>query len=115
MFSIIDSRMGAYPSESVERFIALAIACCQDVPEDRPSMLEVVRELETILKMMPPETEAIVSESTSSFSGSSTSRYFGTSSVSSSFYTTSDPYASSSAGVSGSDLISGVIPNVRPR
>ncbi|EEF30563.1 probable LRR receptor-like serine/threonine-protein kinase At1g06840 isoform X2 [Ricinus communis] len=113
MFSIIDSRMGAYPSECVERFIALALGCCHDNPENRPSMWEVVRELETILKMMPAKTDVIFSESTSLYSGSSTSTHFGNSASSSSFYTVNDEYASSQ--VSGSDLISGVIPSISPR
>ncbi|KAK9920196.1 hypothetical protein M0R45_028755 [Rubus argutus] len=52
MFSIIDSRMGSYPSECVERFVALALRCCHDKQDDRPSMLDVVRELETIIKIM---------------------------------------------------------------
>nr|AMM42782.1 LRR-RLK [Vernicia fordii] len=117
MFSIIDSRMGSYPSECVEKFVALALGCCHDKPENRPSMSEVVRELENILKMMPePETNAIFSESTSPYSGQSTSTYIGNStsaSSSSSFYTRTDPYVSSS--VSGSDLISGVTPSINPR
>ncbi|KAJ9179690.1 hypothetical protein P3X46_008029 [Hevea brasiliensis] len=104
MFSVIDSRMGSYPSECVERFGSLALRCCHDTPENRPSMLEVVRELENILKMMP-ETDAIFSESMYPYSGTSAS--------SSSFYTSINQYASSS--VSGSDLISDVTPTINPR
>ncbi|XP_030543829.1 probable LRR receptor-like serine/threonine-protein kinase At1g06840 isoform X2 [Rhodamnia argentea] len=104
MFSIIDSRMGSYPSECVERFVALALMCCHDKPEKRPSMLDVVRELESILKMMP-DADAILSETTSIYSG--------TSLPSSSTFMSRDPHISSS--VSGSDLISGVVPTVTPR
>lgn len=104
MFSIIDSRMGSYPSECVERFVALALLCCYDNPEKRPSMLDVVRELESILKMMP-DADAILSETASDYSGKSL--------PSSSSYASMDPYISSS--VSGSDLISGVVPTVTPR
>lgn len=105
MFSIIDSRMGSYPAECVERLIALALGCCQDKPEQRPAMLDVVRELENILRMMP-ETELDSSKSTS--------KYFGESASSSSWgFTTRDPYVSSI--VSGSDLVSGVIPTITPR
>ncbi|GMP86180.1 hypothetical protein CsSME_00039054 [Camellia sinensis var. sinensis] len=105
MFSIIDSRMVSYPAECVERLIALALGCCQDKPEQRPSMLDVVRELENILRMMP-ETELDSSKSTS--------KYFGESALSSSWgFTTRDPYVSSI--VSGSDLVSGVIPTITPR
>ncbi|CAL5351636.1 unnamed protein product [Camellia sinensis] len=105
MFSIIDSRMGSYPAECIERLMALALGCCQDKPEQRPSMLDVVRELENILRMMP-ETELDSSKSTL--------KYFGESASSSSWgFTTRDPYVSSI--VSGSDLVSGVIPTITPR
>jgi len=50
---IIDSRMGLYPPECVRRFLSLATKCCQDETDDRPSMWEIVRELEIILRMMP--------------------------------------------------------------
>nr|GEW08382.1 probable LRR receptor-like serine/threonine-protein kinase At1g06840 isoform X2 [Tanacetum cinerariifolium] len=53
MFSIIDNRMGSYPSECIERFVSLAFWCCKDKPEKRPSMLDVVRELKHILEKMP--------------------------------------------------------------
>ncbi|XP_076959597.1 putative LRR receptor-like serine/threonine-protein kinase At1g06840 [Bidens hawaiensis] len=53
MFSIIDNKMGSYPSECVEKFVALALRCCNDKPEKRPSMLDVVHELEQILEKMP--------------------------------------------------------------
>ncbi|XP_052171963.1 probable LRR receptor-like serine/threonine-protein kinase At1g06840 isoform X2 [Diospyros lotus] len=105
MFSIIDSRMGSYPSECVERFVDLAIRCCEDEPERRPSMLDVVRELENIIRMMP-QSEIYSSESTS--------QYFGESSTSSLLTSASrDPYISSSA--SGNDLTSSVIPSLTPR
>ncbi|XVE80704.1 hypothetical protein DITRI_Ditri15bG0002200 [Diplodiscus trichospermus] len=105
MFSIIDSRMGSYPSECIEKFVGLALSCCHDKPEKRPSMLDVVRQLENILKMMP-ETDAVPSESVSLHLGKSLS--------SSSSYGTRDPYVSPS-NVSGSDLISGVIPSITAR
>jgi hypothetical protein len=104
MFSIIDNRMGAYPSECVERFVVLALDCCHDKQDKRPSMQDVVRELETILKMMP--------ESTPTYSGKSTPTYSGKSASSSSFYSSRDPYGSSS--LLGSDLTSGVVPTITP-
>lgn len=104
-FSIIDNRMGSYPSNCVEKFLALALSCCHEKPEKRPSMLDVVRELEDILKMMP-ETDTTISESTSTFS----SKLY---SSASSSYITREPYTSSN--VSGSDLISGVVPSISPR
>lgn len=75
--------MGPYPSECVEKFIALALKCCEDKPEDRPSMLDVVRELETIqsiLNMMPDidthsvDSKAKFNEPKSSSSFTDTSR-----------------------------------------
>ncbi|CAI9097155.1 OLC1v1033513C5 [Oldenlandia corymbosa var. corymbosa] len=115
MFSIIDSRMGSYPSECVERFIALGLKCCQDKPDVRPSILDVVRELENILAMMP---ETVVDSSSDS-----RSRFFSESSGISSAAADNtasrdrDPYApsSSSSFISGGDLISGVTLTVIPR
>ncbi|RVW30374.1 putative LRR receptor-like serine/threonine-protein kinase [Vitis vinifera] len=104
VFSIIDNKMGSYPSECVERFLALALRCCHDKPEDRPSMLDVVRELENILRMMP-EIETQSSES-ASHSGKLLS-------LPSSSYVSRDLYSISNA--SGSDLVSGVIPTIAPR
>ncbi|THU71313.1 hypothetical protein C4D60_Mb04t00100 [Musa balbisiana] len=65
MFSIIDSRMNAYPSECMEKFISLALGCCHDETDVRPSMSEVVRELENILHMMPEDAtlEALETDS----------------------------------------------------
>ncbi|KAL0460379.1 UNVERIFIED_CONTAM: putative LRR receptor-like serine/threonine-protein kinase [Sesamum latifolium] len=48
IFSIIDERMGSYPSECVEKFVNLALKCCQEETDARPSMAEVVRELESM-------------------------------------------------------------------
>ncbi|KAF7142849.1 hypothetical protein RHSIM_Rhsim05G0233100 [Rhododendron simsii] len=105
VFTVIDSRMGSYPSECVERFVALALRCCQDKPEQRPSMLDVVRELENILRMMP-ETSLDLSVSESS--------YFGESTPSSSLvFVSRDPVSSSN--MLGSDLVSGSIPTIIPR
>lgn len=106
-FSIIDNRMGSYPSECVERFVTLALRCCHDKPEHRPSMSDIVRELENILKMFP-ETDSMFSKSESS------SLLSGKSASTSSSFLTRDPYASAS-NVSGSDLISGVVPSISPR
>lgn len=105
MFSIIDSRMGSYPSECVERFVALGIKCCQDKPDERPSIVDVVRELENILRIMP-ETGVDSSESKSKYYSESVS------SSSMSANTSRDPCALSSN--SGGDL-SGVTLTVTPR
>lgn len=105
IFTVIDSRMGCYTSECMERFVALALRCCQDKPEQRPSMLDVVREMENIIRMIP-ETGLDLSVSESS--------YFGESTPSSSLaFVSMDPVSSSN--VLGSDLVSGSIPTITPR
>ncbi|KAF2296928.1 hypothetical protein GH714_012982 [Hevea brasiliensis] len=48
IFSFIDGRMGSYPSNCMEKFLNLAMKCCHDETDSRPSMADVVRELETI-------------------------------------------------------------------
>lgn len=107
IFSVIDARMGSYPSDCVEKFLSLALKCCQDETDARPSMAEVVRELENIWFMMPE----MDSRTTESVLSSSTGKVV------------SDPPSSSNAGknpyvsedVSGSDLVSGVVPTITPR
>ena len=48
IFSIIDEKMGSYPPKCVVKFLNLALKCCEDETNARPSMAEVVRELESI-------------------------------------------------------------------
>ncbi|XP_061954290.1 probable LRR receptor-like serine/threonine-protein kinase At1g06840 isoform X4 [Populus nigra] len=112
MFSIIDRRMGSYPSKCIERFVVLALRCCHDKQDKRPSMLEVVRELENILRILP-ETETTEIDSASAYSRKTTPTFSGTSASSSSFCTNRD--ISSSSSHLGSDLSSGVIPFIPPR
>ncbi|KAB2093359.1 hypothetical protein ES319_A02G091100v1 [Gossypium barbadense] len=104
MMSIIDGRMGCYPSECIERFAGLALSCCHNKPEKRPSMLDVVKQLEYILTMIP-ETESVSSGSVSSYPNSG--KLLSPASSSASYVST--------LNVSGSDLISGVIPSIKPR
>lgn len=105
IFSIIDERMGSYPSECIEKFINLALKCCQEETDSRPSMAEVHRELENIWFLMP-ESDTAISESLTSDSGK-----LATTPTSSS--STRNPYLSQD--ISGSDLISGVVPTIAPR
>ncbi|XP_022888049.1 probable LRR receptor-like serine/threonine-protein kinase At1g06840 isoform X2 [Olea europaea var. sylvestris] len=105
IFSIIDKRMGSYPSECAVKFIKLALNCCHDDTDTRPSMVEVVRELESISLMMP-ESDNIISESTLSdaekvFTPTSSSSTVKTSNV--------------SEDISSSNLLSGVFHTVKPR
>ncbi|XP_073301001.1 probable LRR receptor-like serine/threonine-protein kinase At1g06840 isoform X1 [Primulina huaijiensis] len=105
IFSVIDERMGSYPSECVEKLINLALKCCQEVRNNRPCMKEVVSELESIWLMMPESdpktTESVVTDdsvTTVTPSSSSTLR---------------NPCVSQD--ISGSDLVSNVIPTIAPR
>jgi serine/threonine protein kinase len=107
IFSIIDPQMGSYPSEHVEKFLTLALKCCNDEPDNRPKMAEVVRELENIWNVMP-ESDTRRAESITSVSDSS--KAMSTPSSSSAIRT---PFVS--GDVSGSDLVSGVIPSIKPR
>ncbi|KAK1437182.1 hypothetical protein QVD17_02969 [Tagetes erecta] len=96
MFSIIDNKMGSYPSESVAKFVSLALWCCDDKPEKRPSMLDVVHELEHILEKTP--------ETGVDFSEAESNSFVGTSST-----------FNSSPNVPGSDLSSGGSSVIYPR
>ncbi|GLU11948.1 hypothetical protein SLE2022_286660 [Rubroshorea leprosula] len=107
IFSIIDGRMGSYLSKCVEKFVNLAMKCCQYETDSRPSMVEVVQTLESIELMMPAYSDPLVVESmegdlekTSTTSPSSSSLG-------------KNPYTSSN--VSCSDLVSGVISTIMPR
>ncbi|XP_022874433.1 probable LRR receptor-like serine/threonine-protein kinase At1g06840 isoform X1 [Olea europaea var. sylvestris] len=105
IFSVIDEGMGSYPSECVEKFINLALKCCQDETDSRPSMAEVVRELENIWLMMPESdtmiSESIVTDHEKDITPQSSSS------------TLKHPYVSQD--ISGSDLVSGVMPTITPR
>ena len=106
IFSVIDGRMGSYPSECVEKFLSLALKCCQNETDERPSMAEVVRELENIWFMMP-ESDSRTSESVASSSGGKVVTFPPSSNAA------RHPYVS--IDVSGSNLVSGVVPTITPR
>ncbi|KAG4922287.1 hypothetical protein JHK86_051100 [Glycine max] len=110
IYSIIDSRMGLYPSDCLDKFLTLALRCCQDNPEERPSMLDVVRELEDIITMLP-EPETLFSDVSLLNSGNIAPPSSATTSTSN--VTREEQHMSSY--VSGSDLVSDVIPTVVPR
>ncbi|XP_021865966.2 probable LRR receptor-like serine/threonine-protein kinase At1g06840 isoform X1 [Spinacia oleracea] len=103
LFDIIDTRMGTYPSECVERFIALGLRCCQDKPEMRPCMLDVVRELENVLQLVPDSMTMSDTTSLQSCSSSSTTN------------PSLNKFARMTSDVSGSDLTSTVLPTLAPR
>nr|GMC97697.1 probable LRR receptor-like serine/threonine-protein kinase At1g06840 isoform X1 [Ipomoea batatas] len=104
VFSIVDSRMGSFPSECAERFVALALRCCSERQDERPSMHDVVRELETILGMMPEE-EVDTPKSNYRFDGI----------MASSFSNTGKYQTGSSSNVFGSDLVSDATLSITPR
>ncbi|KAI3474312.1 hypothetical protein Pfo_029100 [Paulownia fortunei] len=109
MFSIIDRSMGPYPSDCVKKFMALALRCSLDETKDRPSMLEVVRELENISSMLP-ESDNPALELNVNMSSSGT---WVASAPSSSVSDRRSTYAS--MDLPGGDLVSGVIPTIKPR
>ncbi|CAJ1813022.1 unnamed protein product [Sphenostylis stenocarpa] len=111
VYSIIDSRMGLYPSDCLDKFLALALSCCQDNPEDRPSMLDVVRKLEDIIAMLP-EAETLFSDVSLHNSGN-VAPPSSSASTSGSHVTREEQHMSSY--VSGSNLVSDVIPTIVPR
>ncbi|CAI9107179.1 OLC1v1006477C1 [Oldenlandia corymbosa var. corymbosa] len=112
LFSVIDDRMGSYPSECVEKFMTLALKCCQEETESRPSMTEVVRELESIW-MMVPESDTKLVDSITTDPGKVVETTTSSSASSSAIAGMRHPYISSE--VSGSDLVSGVVPTITPR
>lgn len=105
IFTMIDPRMGSYPPDCIEKFASLALRCVQDETDARPSMAEVVTELEAIWRMTP-EADNTMSESIATES-------IGKSVPPSSSLDTRNSYLSSD--VSGSNLISGAIPTIAPR
>ncbi|KAH7542848.1 hypothetical protein FEM48_Zijuj02G0118500 [Ziziphus jujuba var. spinosa] len=105
IFSVIDNRMGSYPSDCVEKFLTLALKCCQEETDARPSMADVVRELESFWAKMP-EAETKSVDSVMSDSGKLATPPFSSSEM-------KHPYISSD--VSGSNLDSEIIPTIVPR
>ncbi|KAF3794375.1 putative LRR receptor-like serine/threonine-protein kinase [Nymphaea thermarum] len=105
LLSVLDSRLGPYPFECLEQFAELAMRCCQDETEIRPSISEVVRELENIWRKMP---DSVYTTSESAETEIETVGSLGSSSVA----TTKD--VSVSFGISGGDLHSGAVPDLAP-
>lgn len=106
MLSIVDPRMGSYPSEALEPLLRLAISSCKDDPEARPSMAEVARELEAIWKITPgSESMTSMEMSVDTESGATVTPER--------MPILNNPYVSSD--IDGSGLMSGTIPNVAPR
>ncbi|KAM3692261.1 hypothetical protein ACJW31_08G075200 [Castanea mollissima] len=106
IFSVIDGRMGSYPPKCVVKFLNLALTCCEDETDARPSMAEVVGELESIWHMMPDSDIISVDPVVTN------AEKVATPPSSSSTSTVKDSYASE---ISGIELVSGVVPSIMPR
>lgn len=110
MASVIDRSIGPYSSDCVKKFLDLALRCSLDEQKDRPTMLEVVRELENITYMLPafdnntaPDLDVSISGMSSSSPTSAYSRHTTTNTTTMDFQGTE------------LELVSGVIPSIRPR
>ncbi|XP_030482543.2 probable LRR receptor-like serine/threonine-protein kinase At5g37450 [Cannabis sativa] len=110
METMIDRDMGSYNFECVKKFMQLALKCCQEEAKGRPTMLEVVRELENLCSMLS-QSKTSHSDFNASSSTSSASVGLGLTpspNYDRNMYMTTD-YAA------GSNLVSGVFPDIRPR
>ncbi|KAL3565898.1 hypothetical protein D5086_033944 [Populus alba] len=105
IFSVIDERMGSYPSDCVDKFLTLAMKCCNEETDARPSMADVVRELEGIWHMMS-ESDTTTTVTISTDNGKEMTPPSSSSMM-------MNPCVSSE--VSGSDLVSGAVPTITPR
>ncbi|GLT56700.1 hypothetical protein SLA2020_297250 [Shorea laevis] len=108
MLSMIDQSMGTYSSECIKKFMALALKCTHDKPQPRPTMLEVVRDLENLITSLRDSETA---PSDPDASGSRVSLGIGIAPPHVSLDKRSHDYAE----FMGSNLISGVVPTIRPR
>lgn len=105
MISAIDKHIGSHLPECVEKFMTLALKCCEEETGARPSMAEVVRELEDIWLLMP-EPEAKLAESSATSPGGYA--------ILSSSAATRNPHTSSDDSL-GRDPGSEVISTLTPR
>jgi len=66
---VVDKRIKSYLFEYAVRFFTLALSCCKDLPDERPKMAEVAKELEYIdFMLLEPDskrTEYVTSDSSS--------------------------------------------------
>ncbi|KAH7434357.1 hypothetical protein KP509_06G014200 [Ceratopteris richardii] len=104
MLSVVDPRMGNHAAEGLEQLFRLAISCVGDDPDSRPSMSEVVRQLDGIWSITPgrhPIVSFEMSEDRGSESNNSRDLPY--------------KYPFVSSDIPGSALMSGTIPEVVPR
>ncbi|KAF3976032.1 hypothetical protein CMV_000742 [Castanea mollissima] len=105
IFSIIDGQMRSYPSKCVVKFLNLALKCCEDETDARPSMAEVVRELESIWHMMTDSDNVLANPMDTDVEKVVTTP--------SSSSTVKDPYVSFE--ISSIELVSEAVPSITPR
>lgn len=98
--------MGSYNNECAKKFMQLALKCCQEETKARPTMLEVVRELENLSTML---SNSKTNTSDSNASSSTASVGFAPIAL----YHERNTYISSD--YAGSNLVSGVFPDIKPR
>ncbi|KAH9311371.1 hypothetical protein KI387_026406, partial [Taxus chinensis] len=103
MLSMIDLRIGSYPSECLEPFANLALSCCKNETDARPSMSEVVHKLEKILQFTPGADTTHMQ----SVEMDALRKPFSVEKAS------QNPSVSSN--ILGSDLLSGTTPSIEPR
>jgi hypothetical protein len=90
--------MGLCPPDCISRFLLLATKCCQDETDDRPSMSEIVRELEVIMRMMP-EVDFVLLETTDTDSTDMTKSLSTASATGASFVSQTSGSLNASSGV----------------
>jgi hypothetical protein len=118
--------MGSYPSECVVKFFTLALKCCEEEPDARPSVAEVTQELEAIWLMMSDSdirtTDPMVSFSSFNKLSVTYKKKKKDPMVSDAEKVMTPPPSSSmvknpyvASDVSGCELVSGVVPYIAPR
>ncbi|CAN0913783.1 Probable LRR receptor-like serine/threonine-protein kinase At1g06840 [Linum grandiflorum] len=119
----------SYPKGPTHKFMGLGLRCCHDEAKARPTMAEVVRELEDLCSSIEATAGELAGAPTGErwrsygamemqrSGNSSSSTGGGSVKASSSSGGDTLTFMSSSAGhgFKGSDLVSGVIPTIRPR
>ncbi|ESW14005.1 hypothetical protein PHAVU_008G245000 [Phaseolus vulgaris] len=106
IYLVVDKRIESYPFKYAVRFFTLALKCCKDLPDERPKMAEVARELEYICSMLLEPDSKGVEYVTSDSSGTILSSQPSSSTINTHFI---------SGDVSSSDLASGSAPTIKPR
>ncbi|ESW14029.1 hypothetical protein PHAVU_008G246900 [Phaseolus vulgaris] len=103
---VVNKCIESYQFEYAVRFFTLALRCCKDLPDERPKMAEVARELEYICSMLLEPDSKRVEYVTNDSSSTIFSSQHSSSTIKTPFI---------SGDVLGSDLVSGSVPTIKPR